>query len=102
MYVTIETFRRYQNKQGILRNELNDNAYYVYIIHVVVLGGLALIMLNTAIPSLAKHLILTVSTFVMSNLIVSVFRKASASALSRIHVSQLGDLLPLRLKVSRR
>ncbi len=78
VYVTIDTFRRYQDKQGRLRNELNRNSYYVYIIHVIVMGGLALIMLNTAIPSLLKHLILAASTFVVSNLIVSLSRKAAS------------------------
>lgn len=75
VYVMIETFRRYQNKAGKLRNELNRNSYYVYIIHVIVMGGIALIMLNTAIPSLLKYLILTVSTYVACNLIVFSCRK---------------------------
>jgi len=74
MYALIETFRRYQDKQGKLRNELNRNSYYVYIIHVIVTGSLAWIMLDTAIPSLAKYLILTVATFVTSNLIISLYR----------------------------
>ncbi len=75
VYVMIETFRRYQDRQGKLRNELNKNSYYVYIIHVIVMGSLALIMLNTAIPSLLKHLILTVSTYVASNLVICFYRK---------------------------
>ncbi len=79
MYTVIETSRRYQDKQGKLRNELNKNSYYVYIIHVIVMGGLALIMLNTAIPSLLKHLILTVSTYVASNLMIHSYRKVIKS-----------------------
>jgi fucose 4-O-acetylase-like acetyltransferase len=75
VYVMIETFRRYLDKQGKLRNELNKNSYYVYIIHVIVMGSLALIMLNTAIPSLLKYVILTVSTYVASNLIIHFCRK---------------------------
>ncbi len=74
-YATIETFRRYQDMQGRLRKELSDNSYSVYIIHVIVMGGLALAMVNTAIPSVMKHLILAISTFVGSNLIVSTFRR---------------------------
>jgi fucose 4-O-acetylase-like acetyltransferase len=80
VYLTIETFRRYQDKQGRLRNELNRNSYYVYIVHVIVMGSLALIMLNTPIPSLLKYLVLTVLTFVASNLIVSLFRMVSTSS----------------------
>ena len=56
-YVMIETFRHYLDKQGKLINELNKNSYYVYIIHVIVMGGIALLMLNTAISSLLKYLI---------------------------------------------
>ena len=55
VYMMIETFRRYLDKPGKLRNELNKNSYYVYIIHVIVMGGIALFMLNTAIPSLLKY-----------------------------------------------
>jgi hypothetical protein len=84
VYVMIETFRRYQNRQGKIRNELNGNSYHVYIIHVVVMGGIAAIMLNTAMPSLLKHVVLTVSTFAASNVIVSLLRKVSASSQSRI------------------
>jgi surface polysaccharide O-acyltransferase-like enzyme len=87
VYVAIETFRRYQDKQGKIRNELNENSYYVYITHVIVMGGIAVIMLNTAIPSLLKHVMLTVSTFAASNLIVSLLRKVSASSQSRIDES---------------
>jgi len=79
VYVMIETFRRYQDKQGKLRNELNRNSYYVYIIHVIVTGGIALMMLNTAIPSLVKFLLLTVTTFGVSNLIISLCRKSITS-----------------------
>ena len=81
VYVTIETFRRYQNKQGKLRHELNKNSYYVYIIHVIVMGGFALLMLNTAIPSLLKFLLLTVSTFGVSNLIISCYRRCINSTM---------------------
>jgi peptidoglycan/LPS O-acetylase OafA/YrhL len=75
VYVMIETFRRYFDKPGKIWNELNQNSYYVYIIHVIVMGGLALIMLNTTIPSLLKYLLLTVSTFAVSNLIICLCRK---------------------------
>jgi peptidoglycan/LPS O-acetylase OafA/YrhL len=77
VYLTIETFWRYLDKPGKLRKELNENSYSVYIIHVVVIGGLASIMLNVAIPSLMKYLILTASAFVMSNAAVSLCRRLS-------------------------
>jgi len=81
-YATIETFRRYLNRQGKLLNELNKNSYHVYIIHVIVMGSLALAMLNTTIPSLLKFLLLTVTTFGASNLIISCYRKCIKSRIS--------------------
>lgn len=75
LYLMIQTFRFYLNKQGRFGKELNNNSYNVYIIHVIVLGGIALTMLGAAIPALVKFLILTVSTYVASNVIVSFYRK---------------------------
>ena len=75
LYILINTFRYYFNKQGKIRKELNTNSYNVYIIHLIVMGGIALTMLYTAIPSLLKFLILTVSTYGVSNLIVYFYRE---------------------------
>jgi surface polysaccharide O-acyltransferase-like enzyme len=77
LYVSIQTFRYYLDKQGAIGKELSRNSYSVYVIHVVVMGAVALAMLNTAIPSLLKHLILAVATFAVGNLLVSLYRKAS-------------------------
>ncbi len=76
VYTMIETFRRYFDKPGKIWNELNQNSYYVYIIHVIVMGSLALVMLNTRIPSLLKYLLLTVTTFGVSNLIIHGIRRS--------------------------
>jgi len=83
VYLMIESFWRYFDKPGKIWNELNQNSYYVYIIHVIVLGGLALLMLNTAIPSILKYLILVISTFLVSNLIISLYRRAAKSVFKR-------------------
>jgi fucose 4-O-acetylase-like acetyltransferase len=85
VYVMMETFRRYQDKPGKLRRELNENSYYVYIIHVIVMGSLALIMLDTAIPSLWKYLVLTISTYAASNAIVSCGRRAAQETYRNLH-----------------
>jgi len=74
LYIMINSFRYYLDKQGKLRKELNNNSYNVYIIHVIVMGGIALTMLNTAIPSLLKFLLLTISTFGVSNLIIYFYK----------------------------
>jgi len=75
LYLMINTFRTYLNKQGKISKELNKNSYQVYIIHVVVMGGFAFTMLHTALPSLLKFLFLTVSTFAVSNLFIYFYRK---------------------------
>jgi len=79
LYLLIYAFRNYFNKPGKIRKELNRNSYGVYIIHVAVLGGMALIMLGLPIPSLLKYLILTVSTWTASNLIVYLYRSSIKS-----------------------
>jgi len=74
VYTLVETFRRFFNKPGRIWNALNRNSYYVYIIHVIVTGVITLLLRSSAMPSLLKHLTLTVSTFLFSNLIISIFR----------------------------
>lgn len=81
LFVMINTFRFYGNKTGKIMKELNKSSYGVYIIHVIVLGMIALTLLNTIIPALLKYLLLTISTFVISNLIVYFYKKNIKSAL---------------------
>ena len=75
MYIMIHTFRYYLNRRGKIINQLNRCSYGVYIIHFVVMGGIALILLHTSIPSLTKYVILIVSTYVAGNLIVSLYNE---------------------------
>jgi peptidoglycan/LPS O-acetylase OafA/YrhL len=74
LYVAINTFRYYLNRGGKILNRLNNYSYGVYIIHFVVMGGIALILLRLTLPSVAKYALLIVSTFVASNLIVSLYK----------------------------
>jgi peptidoglycan/LPS O-acetylase OafA/YrhL len=75
LYVIINTFRYFLNRKGKLINRLNNYSYGVYIIHFIVMGGIAVILLNTTIPSLTKYAVLIVSTFVASNLIVALYKE---------------------------
>jgi len=79
LYLLINTFRFYLNRQGRILTAVNRNSYGVYIIHVIVLGGISLGMLNMAIPSIVKYFVLTGTTFVACNLIVSFYRKSKDS-----------------------
>jgi fucose 4-O-acetylase-like acetyltransferase len=76
IYLMVETFWRYVDRTGRIWNELNKNSYGVYIIHMIVLGVIALPLVNFAMPSLLKYLTLTVLTFLVSNLIISLYRRA--------------------------
>jgi peptidoglycan/LPS O-acetylase OafA/YrhL len=75
MVLMIETARRYLDKPGTAQNLCNQTSYGVYIIHVIVTGVLAWLLLNTRIPSLAKHLLLSVATYTVSVGIVNLYHK---------------------------
>ena len=75
VYVAIETFRYYFNKKGNIWQILNQNSYGVYIIHVIIIGLIALTMLNTGIPSLWKYIILIATSYSVSNLCVYFYKK---------------------------
>ena len=74
LYVTIETFRLYLDRPGRIWGELNRNSYWTYILHVIVMGGIATALLNTTIPSFWKYLLLTASTIAASNALISLAR----------------------------
>jgi fucose 4-O-acetylase-like acetyltransferase len=76
VYVMIESFWRYLDKTGKIWNELNKNSYGVYIIHVIVIGVFGTLLLNLDLPALVKYLLLIVSTYLGSNLLVSLYRYA--------------------------
>jgi fucose 4-O-acetylase-like acetyltransferase len=75
MYLSIETFWRYLDRSGKIWRELNRNSFYVYLIHVIVIGVIALLLLNFDLPSLVKYVTLTVTAYAVSNLIVSLVRR---------------------------
>jgi len=73
LYVLIHVFRFKFNKTIHIMIQLNKNSYSVYIIHVIVLGVIALMMSRIQIPAVVKYLMLTVLTFIVSNVIVSAY-----------------------------
>jgi DMSO/TMAO reductase YedYZ heme-binding membrane subunit len=76
VYLMVQSFWRYLDRTGRVWGELNRNSYGVYIIHVIVVGVIALPLLNVALPAIVKFLILMVSAYVVSNLIVGLYRRA--------------------------
>ncbi len=75
LHIFIYTFRWNLNKSNNLLNELNRNSYSVYIIHVIIMGLIALILVKFSLPVYVKFLILTCLTFIVSNVIVSAYRR---------------------------
>ena len=75
LYVFVYLFRFNFNKGNRLMALLNRNSYQVYIIHVVVLGVFATFMLNWNIPVFIKFAVLTLMTFTVSNVLVSLYRQ---------------------------
>lgn len=67
LYCAVATFKFFFNKQGRLGAALSRLSYGVYIIHIAVLGPIALVLLETVIPALLKYPILTVTTWVACN-----------------------------------
>ena len=74
VYTMVESFWRYLDKPGKLWGELSRNSYGVYIIHVILIGVFGTLLLNTGLPAVVKYILLIVSTYVTSNLVVSGYR----------------------------
>jgi surface polysaccharide O-acyltransferase-like enzyme len=83
LHVLIHTFRYYLNKTNSLLAELSRNSYYVYIIHVVVMGLIALVMINLEIAPAFKFIILTSLTYIISNILVSGYKGVFSRPLSK-------------------
>ncbi len=75
LYLLVAGGRFWWNRQGRLSLALGESSYGVYIIHLVVVGGLALLLVDVAIPSLWKAVILTLSAWVASNVLVYGYRE---------------------------
>lgn len=82
LYILIYTFRFSFNKSTKLIDQLSKNSYYVYIIHVIVMGLIALPLLSVGLPAIAKYIVLVILTFVISNIIVYVYIRVFQKALS--------------------
>ena len=63
LYCAVTTFKYYFNRQGRLGGALSKLSYNVYIIHIMVMGSIALGLLKTDIPALLKYPILAVTTY---------------------------------------
>jgi fucose 4-O-acetylase-like acetyltransferase len=74
LYLMIGSFWRYLDKTGKIWSELSRNSYGVYIVHVIFIGTFGTLLLDLNVPALVKYPILIVLTYLVSNLVVSVYR----------------------------
>ena len=74
LYLSTQTFRRYLDRSGPVWRELGRNSYSVYVLHVVVIGVVALLLLGVEMPSLLKYLVAVMASYLVSNLIASGYR----------------------------
>ncbi len=75
LYILIHVFRFNLNKSNWVSRQLSNNSYNVYIIHMVVLGGVALALVDLSMPVFIKYLLLTLLTFAVSNALVGAYRQ---------------------------
>ena len=73
LYCAVTTFKLFFNKQGRFGAVLGRLSYGVYIIHMAVLGPIALALLHTGIPAILKYPLLAVATWVTCNALVSLY-----------------------------
>jgi peptidoglycan/LPS O-acetylase OafA/YrhL len=75
IYAMINGFQNYLNKRSNLWDELNRNSYGVYIIHVIILGVIATYLLDVNMHPIIKFLTLTIATYIISNLLLSIYKR---------------------------
>jgi hypothetical protein len=83
LYCAVTTFKYFKKRQRRLGAILSKLSYNVYIIHLVVLGPIALALLRTDFPALVKYPILTLTTYAVSTMIVFVYAKLKVNVLSQ-------------------
>ena len=74
LYVLVESFWRYLDRTSAIWAALSGNSYGVYLIHVIVIGVFGTLLLRVDLPAVAKYLLLIVSVYGASNLLVSAYR----------------------------
>ncbi len=76
LQIFIHAFRFNLNRTNNILGELSKNSYSVYIIHMIVLGVVALAMKHLEIHGGVKYILLSAFTFIISNMLVYSWREA--------------------------
>ena len=83
LYIFIHVFRFRFNNNNRIMSELSKNSYSVYIIHMVVIGVIALLLTNVSMPAIIKFFMVAILTFVVSNIMVSAYRRTFQKTFSK-------------------
>ena len=75
LQIFIHAFRFNLNKTNNILSELSKNSYAVYIIHMIVLGVVALAMIHLPVHGGVKYVLLSAFTFLLSNMIIYSWRE---------------------------
>lgn len=75
LQIFIHAFRFNLNKTNNILKELSRNSYSVYIIHMIVLGVVALALTHLPVHGGVKYLLLSGFTFLLSNMIIYTWRE---------------------------
>ncbi|QGY43993.1 acyltransferase family protein [Maribellus comscasis] len=82
LQILIHAFRFNLNKTNPVWGELSKNSYAVYIIHMVVLGVVALAMIHLPVHGGIKYVLLSGFTFLLSNMIIYSWRKTRQKSIN--------------------
>jgi len=82
LHVFTHIFRKNFNKTSKILSELSSYSFSVYIIHMVVLGLLALAMINLPVHGGIKFVLLSALTFLMSNMIIYTWKESKQKAVN--------------------
>lgn len=99
LYLFIDLFHTRFNKYNRLLHELNNNSYSVYIIHVVVLGIIALPLLHSSMPAFVKFILLAILTFIVSNVLVSIYKKMAQNLAPNKYVRMAIPIVAILLSI---
>lgn len=83
LYVLIDLFKFNINKDNKIWKFLNANSYQVYIIHMIVVGVLALLLIDISLPIFIKFPILFTLSILVSNVLVFGYRKIINTSISK-------------------
>lgn len=74
LYLILFSFQRSFNKFYSILDRINPNSYYVYLIHMILLGIIAMLLVPLHLPVWVKYILLAALTFIASHSLVLVTR----------------------------